>query len=82
MSGGLVARKQLRGVLPTTVQRMGVSAVVRFNEKCYDRRRFLEVGIRHYDLEYEDGANPPEGVLARFLEVRDVGCVVGLWGRW
>lgn len=25
------------------VQRMGVSAVIRFNEKCYDRKKFTEV---------------------------------------
>jgi cell division cycle 14 len=44
--------------------------VIRFNEKLYDRRRFTEVGIKHHDLFYEDGANPTEEILAKFLEVR------------
>ena len=32
---------------------LGVTAVVRFNKKVYDRRHFLEAGINHHDLFYE-----------------------------
>mmetsp|Transcript_10942 Transcript_10942/g.33299 ORF Transcript_10942/g.33299 Transcript_10942/m.33299 type:complete len:513 (-) Transcript_10942:269-1807(-) len=49
-------------------KRLGINMVVRFNEKLYDRRIFLDNGIRHMDLQYEDGANPPDTVLKRFLK--------------
>ena len=29
--------------------------MIRFNKKCYDRRKFLDNGINHVDLFYEDG---------------------------
>ena len=32
---------------------LGVTCVVRFNRKCYDRRHFLRNNIRHVDLYYE-----------------------------
>lgn len=49
---------------------LGVSCIVRFNKKCYDRAIFVRNGIRHYDLYYEDGGNPTEAILqVRFLVV-------------
>ena len=39
-------------------KRIGVTCVVRFNKKCYDRRKFLDNGINHVDLFYEDGECP------------------------
>jgi protein-tyrosine phosphatase len=58
-------------------KRLGVAAVIRFNKKCYDRRRFLEAGINHYDMYYEDGGNPTEAILQRFLAVceREKGAI-------
>ena len=54
------------------LRRLGVSTVVRLNDKdTYDRRRFLAAGIKHVDLFFEDGSNPPERVLARFLAVAE-----------
>ena len=32
---------------------IGVTCVVRFNKKCYDRRKFVDCGVRHVDLYYE-----------------------------
>ncbi|CAM9352422.1 unnamed protein product, partial [Discosporangium mesarthrocarpum] len=52
-----------------TFKRLGVTCVIRFNKKCYDRRRFLEAGIRHYDLYYADGGNPSEEIFQRFLRI-------------
>lgn len=48
-------------------RRLGVTCVIRFNKKCYDRRRFTEGGIKHHDLFYEDGGNPTEDIWKRFL---------------
>lgn len=48
---------------------LGVKCVIRFNRRCYDRRRFVEGGIKHVDLYYEDGGNPSEEILQRFLRI-------------
>ncbi|CAM9631035.1 unnamed protein product, partial [Phaeothamnion confervicola] len=50
-------------------RRLGVRCVVRLNAPCYDRRRFIEAGIRHVDLFFEDGSNPSQEILQRFLQV-------------
>jgi cell division cycle 14 len=48
---------------------LGVTCVVRFNDKCYDRRVFLNNGIKHVDLFYEDGGNPSPAILESFLSI-------------
>ena len=47
----------------------GVAAVVRLNRPAYDGARFRRAGMRHEDLVYEDGSNPPEAILRAFLEL-------------
>ena len=49
--------------------RNGVTGIVRFNNKVYDRKKFLDAGFNHYDMYFTDGANPTEAILKRFLEV-------------
>jgi cell division cycle 14 len=48
---------------------LGVTCVIRFNDKCYDRKVFLNNGIKHVDLFYEDGGNPSEAILQSFISV-------------
>jgi cell division cycle 14 len=50
-------------------QTLGVTAVVRFNKKQYDRRKFIDAGINHYDLFYEDGGNPSEEIMQQFIKL-------------
>ncbi|CAM9444290.1 unnamed protein product [Ectocarpus sp. 12 AP-2014] len=50
-------------------RKLGITCVVRFNKRCYDRRRFTEGGIRHVDLFYVDGGNPSEEILQKFLKI-------------
>ena len=50
-------------------KQLGVTCVVRFNNKCYDRAIFERNGIRHVDLFYEDGGNPTEEILQAFLRL-------------
>ena len=50
-------------------QRLGVTCVVRFNKKLYDKRAFTRAGIRHVELFYEDGGNPSEQIMQRFIQV-------------
>jgi cell division cycle 14 len=48
---------------------LGVTCIVRFNSKCYDRNVFIQNGIRHVDLFYEDGGNPSDAILQAFLQI-------------
>jgi protein-tyrosine phosphatase len=48
---------------------LGVTCIVRFNDKCYDRKVFTNNGIRHVDLYYEDGGNPSDNILQSFLQL-------------
>ena len=50
-------------------KKYGVTAVVRFNKKMYDRNALINGGINHYDMYYEDGGNPTEEIAQRFLQV-------------
>ncbi|KAA6390339.1 MAG: putative Dual specificity protein phosphatase CDC14A [Streblomastix strix] len=50
-------------------RKSGVTAVVRLNKKMYDRRRFVDKGINHYDLYFVDGGIPTEAIVKKFLEI-------------
>ncbi|TMW55444.1 hypothetical protein Poli38472_010326 [Pythium oligandrum] len=59
-------------------QKLGVSCVVRFNEpSTYDRRAFVQANIRHLDMLYPDGGNPPDEILHKFLRTceRESGAI-------
>lgn len=59
------------------LKRLGVTCVVRFNSSCYDSRIFLQSGIHHFDLCYEDGGIPTEAILQKFLYIceREKGAI-------
>eukprot|EP00762_Andalucia_godoyi_P003674 ANDGO_00683.mRNA.1 putative tyrosine-protein phosphatase cdc-14 len=65
-------------------KKWGITAVVRFNKKAYDRKRFVDAGINHHDLYFVDGGIPTDAILRRFLEICDteaslaVHCKAGL----
>jgi cell division cycle 14 len=46
-----------------------VSLVVRLNKKYYEAKRFTAHGIDHVELYFLDGSNPPDHILAKFLQV-------------
>lgn len=50
-------------------RKLGVTCVIRFNSKCYDRTVFTNNGIRHVDLFYADGGNPSDSILQSFLQI-------------
>jgi len=74
-------------------KRRNVKLVVRLNKKYYDARKFTQHGIAHMELYFLDGSNPPDHLLAKFLEAVEnidgavavhckaglgrTGCVVG-----
>jgi protein-tyrosine phosphatase len=51
------------------LKELGVTVIVRFNSKCYDRTVFTRAGIKHVELFYEDGGNPTEQILQSFLSL-------------
>ena len=77
ISGPINKRRQIRPGVNTLLpeeyvpvfKSLGVTCIVRFNSKCYDRNVYLAAKIRHVDLYYEDGANPPESILQAFLQL-------------
>ena len=40
---------------------------MRLNKKYYDETKFTRHGMRHIELYYIDGSNPPARILNRFL---------------
>ena len=63
----------------------GVSLVVRLNKKQYDRRRYIDHGIKHVDLYFLDGSCPPREIISKFLYIAEnepgaiaVHCKAGL----
>lgn len=51
------------------LKRFGVTAVVRLNKKVYDRKKFIDAGIKHYDLYFVDGGNPTDAILNQWMEI-------------
>ncbi len=41
-------------------KKLGVTMVVRLNNKEYDREKFVKKGIRHLDLFFQDGSCPSD----------------------
>ncbi|GMI14541.1 hypothetical protein TrVE_jg10519 [Triparma verrucosa] len=54
---------------PALFKKYGVTGVIRFNKKLYDRQVLIRNGINHYDLYYEDGGNPTEEIAQKFLKI-------------
>ncbi|ETW01325.1 hypothetical protein H310_06886 [Aphanomyces invadans] len=54
-----------------------VAGVVRLNEQCYDRKKFVHAGIHHVDLIFPDGSTPTDGILDKFINIceRERGAV-------
>ncbi|KAI0034409.1 protein-tyrosine phosphatase-like protein, partial [Vararia minispora EC-137] len=68
----------LRRKLPTPFQncleyfeQRGVRLVVRLNNELYDRQTFLERGMSHLELYFDDGTNPTDEIVRRFIDVSD-----------
>lgn len=49
-------------------KKKNVQLVVRLNKKYYSAETFTREGIGHVDLEFLDGSNPPDHILAEFLK--------------
>lgn len=63
----------------------GIELIVRLNTQQYDRRRFIDHGIKHVDLYFRDGSCPPPEIINKFLLIAEsepvavaVHCKAGL----
>ncbi|KAJ3548830.1 hypothetical protein NMY22_g1114 [Coprinellus aureogranulatus] len=52
-------------------QKRNVKLVVRLNTELYDRNTFIENGIDHMELYFDDGTNPTDEIVRTFLDVSD-----------
>lgn len=46
-----------------------IELVVRLNTVQYDRRRFIDNGVKHVDLYFRDGSCPPADIIQKFLHI-------------
>jgi len=52
-------------------KKLGVTTVIRLNNKQYDEQRFVKNGINHTDLYFVDGSCPSDDILERFLQIAE-----------
>jgi cell division cycle 14 len=48
-----------------------VKLVVRLNTELYDRAVFLDRGINHEELYFDDGTNPTDEIVRKFIDLAD-----------
>lgn len=52
-------------------EKRNIKLVVRLNTELYDRETFLDRGIDHMELYFDDGTNPTDEIVRTFLDVAD-----------
>lgn len=48
-----------------------IKLVVRLNTELYDRKTFLDRGIDHMELYFDDGSNPSDEIVRKFINIVD-----------
>ncbi|KAK7471005.1 cell division control protein 14 [Stygiomarasmius scandens] len=52
-------------------EKRNIKLVVRLNTQLYDRHTFLDRGIDHMELYFDDGTNPTDEIVRTFIDVAD-----------
>ncbi|KAF9222060.1 phosphatases II [Gyrodon lividus] len=52
-------------------EKRGVQVVVRLNTELYDKQLFLDRGINHQELYFDDGTNPTDEIVRTFIDLSD-----------
>ncbi|KAL0949184.1 hypothetical protein HGRIS_009262 [Hohenbuehelia grisea] len=52
-------------------EKRNIKLVVRLNTELYDRETFLDRGIDHLELYFDDGTNPTDEIVRTFIDVAD-----------
>ncbi|WVO15977.1 hypothetical protein L204_103642 [Cryptococcus depauperatus] len=60
----------LRCVL-SVFKRENVGLIARLNEELYDKRHFLDMGMEHVDMYFDDGTNPPDEIVKEFIRLAE-----------
>ncbi|KZV94013.1 phosphatases II [Exidia glandulosa HHB12029] len=68
----------LQGRLPTPFrncldyfEKNNVKVVVRLNNPLYDKTHFEERGIQHLEMYFDDGTNPTDEIVRKFIQISD-----------
>ncbi|WWC67309.1 uncharacterized protein I206_101217 [Kwoniella pini CBS 10737] len=48
-----------------------VGLVVRLNDELYDRRHFLDRGMEHIEMYFDDGSNPSDEIVREFIRLAE-----------
>ena len=57
---------------------LGITNIVRLNNRTYDEQLFTDAGFTHTDLFFPDGTCPPDPILARFISLIEGSDVIAL----
>lgn len=52
-------------------EKRSIKLVVRLNNPLYDRQVFLDRGINHTELYFDDGTNPTDDIVRNFIDMAD-----------
>ena len=52
-------------------RKMKVGTIVRLNERMYNHSEFENNGVDVVEMEYPDGSNPPDHIIAQFIQLCD-----------
>ncbi|KAF8640055.1 hypothetical protein AX17_001297 [Amanita inopinata Kibby_2008] len=52
-------------------ERRNVKLIIRLNTQLYDRSTFLDRGIDHMELYFDDGTNPTDEIVRTFIDIVD-----------
>ncbi|KAG8754601.1 cell division control protein 14 [Serendipita sp. 396] len=52
-------------------EKKGVQLVVRLNHALYDKQHFIDHGMDHLELYFDDGTNPTDDIVRKFIQVSD-----------
>jgi len=52
-------------------EKWNIKLVVRLNTELYDRQTFLDRGIDHMELYFDDGTNPTDEIVRTFINIAD-----------
>jgi cell division cycle 14 len=59
-------------------QALGVTTIIRLNNKTYDEQIFKAAGFQHLELYFADGSCPPDRILQEFLAIMETPRVIAL----
>lgn len=77
-NGEKISTSALERRLPTPFEnclnyfeKKSVQIVIRLNQPLYDKQVFLDRGIDHLELYFDDGTNPTDDIVRKFIQVSD-----------